>query len=100
MFKHSDPWITTNCINQDVIKLLGNALHRDTCGSDIPCLGFCNWNYVSGIFIINTIIIYNSLYNTVCYSSGEQQPVEQHATKSMPYEMRYAVSNIKSKTKF
>jgi hypothetical protein len=100
MFKHSDPWVTTSGINQDVIKLLGNALHRDICGSDIPCLGFCSWNYVSGISIINTIVIYDSLYNAVRYSSGDQQPVEQRTTKSMPYEMRCTVSNIKSETKF
>ncbi len=49
--EHSDPWVTTSCVNQDMIKLVGNALHRDMCGVDVPCIGFCSWNYVAGIFI-------------------------------------------------
>ena len=94
-FKHLDPWVTTNCINPDVNKLLGNALHRDICGTDIPCLGFCNWNNVSGM-----IIIYDFLYNTVRYSSGDQRPTEQRIADSMPYEVRCTVSKIKSEMKF
>ncbi|CAF0727747.1 unnamed protein product [Adineta steineri] len=48
MAKITRPWITTSCINDDMMKLLGDALHRDVCGRDIPCLGICNWNYASG----------------------------------------------------
>ncbi|CAF1045134.1 unnamed protein product [Rotaria sordida] len=69
----TQPWVTTSCTNQDVIKLIGNALHRDICGSDVPCLGFCSWNYVP----------------------GDQQPIEQTTTKSMPYEMRCVVTDVK-----
>ncbi|CAM4803184.1 unnamed protein product [Rotaria magnacalcarata] len=65
------PWVTTSCINQDVIKLLGNALHRDICGRDVPCLGFCSWNYVP----------------------SDHQPVKQSGTTSMFYEMRYSMDN-------
>ncbi|CAF3439989.1 unnamed protein product [Rotaria socialis] len=87
------PWVTTSCINQDVIKLLGNALHRDICGRDVPCLGFCSWNYVPGISIINTIVTYNSLHNTICYSLGDHQPVKQSSTTSTFCEMRYSMDN-------
>jgi hypothetical protein len=90
MFEHSDPWITTSCINEDVIKLLGNALHKDICGSDVPCLGFCSWNYISGISITNTIVTYDSLYN----SSGDQQIMKEHTIISIPHEMRYSVINV------
>ncbi|CAF4581833.1 unnamed protein product [Rotaria socialis] len=65
------PWVTTSCINQDVIKLLGNALHRDICGRDVPCLGFCSWNYVP----------------------GDHQPVKQSSTTSTFCEMRYSMDN-------
>ncbi|CAF1026030.1 unnamed protein product [Adineta steineri] len=41
------PWITTSCINQDMIRLVGNALHSDMCGVDVPCISFCNWKYVA-----------------------------------------------------
>ena len=44
-----EPWITTCCNNPNVMKLVQNALHRDVCGSDIPCIAFCNWKYVAGI---------------------------------------------------
>nr|ACD54609.1 transient receptor potential cation channel protein-like protein [Adineta vaga] len=41
------PWVTTSCNKQDVIKLVGNALHRDMCGADVPCISFCNWKSVA-----------------------------------------------------
>ncbi|UJR07341.1 hypothetical protein I4U23_011628 [Adineta vaga] len=44
MAKITNPWITTDCKNDDMMKLIGNALHKDICGHDIPCLGFSNWN--------------------------------------------------------
>jgi len=43
-------------MNYDMIKLVGNALHSDMCGNDVPCIGFCNWTYVAGIFIIIYIL--------------------------------------------
>ncbi|UJR11064.1 hypothetical protein I4U23_015247 [Adineta vaga] len=41
------PWVTTSCNKQDMIKLVGNALHRDMCGADVPCISFCNWKSVA-----------------------------------------------------
>lgn len=60
-FIHSDPWVTTSCINQDLINILGNALHRDICGTDIPCLGFCSWDFIPGMFMVHRIVLYNTV---------------------------------------
>jgi hypothetical protein len=72
MSEHLDPWVTTSCINQDMIRRVGNALHRDMCGTDVPCIGFCNWEHVAGIFIINANVTYNSLYRVTPSLDCEQ----------------------------
>ncbi len=76
------------------MKLLGNALDRDICGSDIPCLGFCNWNLVSGMFIVHMIVTYDCLSNAARYSLDEEGPIAQGTQTSTPDGMRYPVNNV------
>jgi hypothetical protein len=58
LFEHSDAWIMTSGINQDMIRLIGTALQSDTLENDIPCIGFCSWKYISGIFATYTSVSY------------------------------------------
>ena len=80
IFEPLDPWVTTIPINRDMIRLVGNALHRDMCGADVPCIGFCSWEYVKGIFITNANVTYHSLYNLTRYSSDRLQRKERRTT--------------------
>jgi hypothetical protein len=73
VYKHLDPWVTTSCINRDMMRLVGNALHRDMCGTDVPCIGFCNWKHIGGICNTNPHVNNQSVYNVTYYSSGHQQ---------------------------
>ena len=43
-----DAWITTNAINRDANKLVGQALSSDNYGLHVPCIGFGSWHYTTG----------------------------------------------------
>ena len=68
MSEYLDPWVTTSGINQDMINLLGNALHRDMCGTDVPCLGFYYGKYVEGRIIFTAHAADNPAY-TMLFTS-------------------------------
>jgi hypothetical protein len=91
----SDPWVTTGCINQDMIKLVGNALHRDMCGVDVPCIGFYDWKSVAGIFIINANALYHSIYNVKHYYSDRHQLEKGSTTIVATSDTRLSVIIIK-----
>jgi hypothetical protein len=61
MVEHSDPWVTTSCIDRDMIRLVGNALHHDMSGTDVPCIGFCNWKHIARIGNTNSNVTDQSL---------------------------------------
>jgi hypothetical protein len=66
-----------------MIRIIGNALHRDMCGTDVPCLGFCNWKHVAGIFIINANVAYHFLYNVTISSLDRQQLEKENRNVTM-----------------
>ncbi|CAF1071250.1 unnamed protein product, partial [Rotaria sordida] len=52
--KISNAWVTTNGINHAMNCIVGEALRTD----DIPCIGFCKWPWLQGIFNINIKVTY------------------------------------------
>jgi len=76
-----------------MIKLVGDALHHDMCGIDVPFIGFCNWKNVAGIFIINTNVTYNYRYNVTYYSLDREQlkTEDKSSTITTPTDTRVRV---------
>ncbi|CAF1184093.1 unnamed protein product, partial [Adineta ricciae] len=85
----TQPWVTTSCANQDIMKLLGNALDRDLCGSDIPCLGFCDWKFVS-----HEQDTPKSMFKQLVYRlDNEYPPIHQYVLTTSTDDERISVKN-------
>ena len=66
-----------------MIRLIGNALHRDMCGTDVPCIGFCNWKHIAGIRTINSNRTDHSLYH-LTHSLDREKLGDESITRSAP----------------
>ena len=56
-----------------MINLLENALHRDMCGTDVPCIGFYYGKYVEGMASFNAHVADHPIYNFTYHFSERQQ---------------------------